>query len=249
MIKLRTIVILVIIYLVSYVSITYNINLLYPYYLIKDIIIYPVKALTSNTDLTISNTFHNSIITSLQQEVDELKKISNIKTVLSDFDYVNATIIERNREYWFNTITIDKGKMDGLDTDMAVVDQDGLVGRISSVRDTTSDIKLITTSDVTNKISVLIKNKDKLVYGIINGYDSKMNLLKVYINEKMDIYDNSSVETTGMGGVFPKGILIGTVFDTMNDANEVSLIVRVRPSSNIEGERYVSILKRKEMDN
>jgi rod shape-determining protein MreC len=51
-----------------------------------------------------------------------------------------------------------------------------------------------------------------------------------------------------MGGVFPKGILIGAVFDTLEDTDGVSLIVRVRPSGNIEGERYVSILKRKEVD-
>ena len=70
MIKLRTIVILVIIYLVSYVSITYNINLLYPYYLIKDIIIYPVKAFPINTDLTIFTIFNDIIITYLHLEFD-----------------------------------------------------------------------------------------------------------------------------------------------------------------------------------
>ena len=52
-----------------------------------------------------------------------------------------------------------------------------------------------------------------------------------------------------MGGIFPKGIIIGKVFDTKIDKDEVSVVVRVEPVSNIKGEHYVSVLKRNEMDN
>ena len=246
MIKLRTVIILLVIYVISYLSINYNINILYPYYLLKNYVMYPVNALTNDEEISLSNAFKDSVITSLEEEITELKKLTNIKSVLSEFNYVNATIIERNREYWFNTITIDKGKNDGIEVDMAVVDSNGLVGRISETRNNSSDIKLITTNDVTNKISVVIRNNDKDYYGIINGYDSKINLLKVIINEKVDNLDNCKVETTGMGGIFPKGILVGEVFDTTIDKDEVSVILRVRPSSNIKGEKYVCVLQRKD---
>ena len=247
MIKLRTIIIIVIIYVIAYLSITFDINVLYPYYLFKDVLLYPVHALTTNTEISISNSFHDSVINSLKDEINELKEINGIKTVLSDFNYINSSVIERNREYWFNTITIDKGKRNGIEEDMAVVDSNGLIGRVESVREFTSDVKLITTNDVTNKISVVIKNKEEDVYGILNGYDSKLDLLKIIINKKIDIYDGMKVETTGMGGVYPKGILIGEVFDMIMGDDEVTTIVRVRPSSKIEGERYVSVLQRKEI--
>lgn len=246
MMKLRTIIIVFLLYLISYVSITYNINLLYPYYFLKDIVLYPVLAQVENKDIALSNSFKDNLITSMQEEISELKSLTNIKTVLSDFNYINATIIERNRDYWFNTVTIDKGSVDGIIPDMAVVDSNGLVGRVENVRNNTSDVKLLTTSDVTSKISVVIKNKGKDIYGIINGYDYKMNLLKVIINEDVDIYDKMEVLTTGMGGIFPSGIIVGEVFDTMILKDEVTIVVRVRPKSNIKGEKYVSILQRKD---
>lgn len=246
MIKLRTIVILLIIYVVSYISVLCHINLLYPYYVLKDLLLYPVHALSNNHDLEISNSLHDSIISSLQEDISDLKKLNNINTVLSDFKYTNATIIERNRQYWFNTITIDKGKKDGIKEDMAVINNDGLIGRISTVGFNTSTIKLITTNDVKNKISVVIKNNSKDVYGILNGYDSENNLLKIILHEKVELNDKAKVETTGLGGIFPKGILIGEVYDTMQEDDLVSEIVLVKPIVNLEGESYVSILQRKE---
>ena len=71
------------------------------------------------------------------------------------------------------------------------------------------------------------------------------NLLYLTINDNANILKNSKVETTGMGGVFPRGILIGKVFDVIKKDDGITNIVRIKPSSNIEGERYVSILQRK----
>ena len=246
MIKLRTIIILLIIYLFSYISINYNINILYPYYLIKDIILYPVKAISNNEELIISNSFKDSIIKSLKEDLEDLKKLTKIDNILSDFNYINASVILRNREYWFNTLTLDKGEKDGIKVDMAVVDSNGLIGRIVSVRNNTSDVKLLTTNDVTNKISVAIIESDKKIYGITSGYDNKHDLLKIIVDKKIDISDHSKVLTTGMGGIYPSGILIGEVFDIMDDDNNAGTIVRVKLKASIEGEKYVSILQRKD---
>ena len=246
MTKLKTLIILVIIYLISYVSIRYNINLLYPYYLVKDIVLFPVKAISNNEDIILSDDLSNGIIISLKEEIDELKKLNNINSVLSNFNTVNATIIERNREYWFNTITIDKGNKDGIKIDQAVINSDGLIGRITNVREYTSDIKLITTNDTKNKISVVIKDKDNNIYGVTNGYDSKNNLLKVIINENININKDSYVYTTGMGGIFPSGILIGKVDSTTKASDEVTSIILVKLEANINEVRYVNILQRED---
>ena len=161
---------------------------------------------------------------------------------LATFNRINATIIERNREYWFNNITINKGSNDGINLDMAVIDTNGLIGRISSVSDNMSVVKLITTNDTKNKISAVINNK---VYGIINGYDNKNNYLELIITELTEIKEGSIVETTGMGGVFPSGILIGKVHDVVKK-DDITRVARVIPSGNINGEKYVSVLQRKE---
>lgn len=246
MIKLRTLIILIVIYIILIISFNNRINILYPYYYLKDLLFYPVHAI--NEEVLLNENMENEIINNLNEEIQELKKINNISFVLTDFKKINATVIERNREYWFNTITINKGKSDNIKEDMAVIDSNGLIGRIGMVNNHTSTVKLITTNDVKNKISAVIKG-DKDIYGIINGYDYQNNYLSLVINENIEIKKELIVETTGMGGVFPKGILIGKTIGIKKGNDGVTNIVMVLPSSNIEGVRYVSILQREIISN
>ena len=222
--------------------------LLYPYNKLKDLLYYPVKALKSD-EVDLSNNLKTSIIDGLKGDNEKLLKLNKLTESLNNFNYIKATIISRNREYWFNNITINKGSSDGIIPDMAVIDENGLIGRISSVTDNTAVVKLITTNDTKNKISAVIKNGEDKVYGIISGYDNVNNLLNLIITDNKNILKESIVETTGMGGVFPSSILIGKVYDTIKDYDGVTNIVRVIPSGNIEGERYVIVLQRKEIVN
>ena len=245
--KLRSVFLIIILFILVYFSIFNPSKILKPFYGIKDLIFYPVSAINQESEL--SDEFKDNIIDNLKEEISELKKLNNINLSISDFDMINGTIISRNMEYWFNTITINRGSKDGIEVDMAVIDSNGLIGRISMVTNNTSVIKLITTNDTKNKVSAVIKNKDNKIYGIINGYDSNNNLLNLIISDNQEIENGSIVETTGMGGVFPKGILIGKVFDVIKKEDGVTNIVRVIPSSNIEGERYVTVLLRKKVSN
>ena len=245
--KLRIIVILFLLYLLAFISLNYSLNLLSPYYYIKDLIIYPVLASVNHQELNLSLEMQNNLLESKSKEIEELKKLLAMKNVLTEFNYLNATIIMRNREYWFNTITIDKGKKDGIKEDMAVIDNNGLLGRISMVNENTSTVKLITTNDVTSKISVLIGDN---LYGITDGYDMDKHLLRVIaISEASDVLEKE-VLTTGMGGVFPKGILIGKVKQKEKLNDYVTDLLYVELASYVEGGNYVSVLQRKEsLDN
>lgn len=222
--------------------------LLYPYSKIKDLLYYPVHAIKEE-EIMLSNSSYESIIAGLKEDNNNLLKLKDLKESLNNYNYHYATIISRNREYWFNNVTINKGKNDGIELDMAVIDINGLIGRISNVSDNTATVKLITTNDTKNKISAVIKNNNDNIYGIISGYDSKNNLLNLVVADNKNILSGSKVETTGMGGIFPSNILIGVVADTIKDDDGVTNIVRVIPSGNIEGERYVAVLQRKEILN
>ncbi len=248
MIRLRTLIIIIILYVISFISVNYNFNILYPYYLIKDIILYPVNAVTYDNSVILSNDFKENRIKSLEEEIKKLQEISTISESLVNYNYINATIIERNRQYWFNTLTINKGKKDGITLDMAVIDGNGLIGRIADVREFTSIVKLITTNDVNNKISVVIKGKEN-IYGITKGYDYENNLLKVIIDNEENINEGMIVETTGMGGIFPKGILIGKTLKLIKDSDNVGNIVLVKLESNIKDDSYVSVLQREKIYN
>ena len=244
--KLKNTFLLITLLIISYFTIVKPSDIIKPLNTIKDLLFSPVHAITNN--ISSSCEFNESIINSLKEDIINLKKLNNINLSLSDFNILNATVISRNRDYWYNSLIINKGTSDGVDIDMAVVNSDGLIGRISLVTDNTSTVKLITTNDTKNKISAVIKNGNNDIYGIINGYDSKNNYLYLVIDDDK-ITKNSKVETTGMGGVFPRGILIGKVFDVIKKEDEVTNIVRVIPSGNIKGESYVSILLRNKENN
>lgn len=247
MIKYKYSFLILLIILIFYISIVYPNKIINSLGIVKDYLLYPVKAIDS--ELLLSNETKDNIILELKKEISELQKISDIKMSLTDYNYINATIIERNREYWFNSLTINKGKDSGVDIDMAVIDSNGLIGRISNVTKNTSIVKLITTNDINSKISAVIELDDKKIYGIISGYNINDNLLNLIINNYEDIPNDSKVLTTGMGGVFPRGILIGKVVDVIKKEDDVTNVVLVKPISNIEGERYVSVLQRKEISN
>ena len=177
MLKIRTFVILISIYLIAFIAIKSDKNIFYPYYLLKDIVFFPVKA--SEEEIILESKVEEGIKEERDKEFEELLKLNDLSSTLSEFDKVSSLVIERNRMYWFNTITLNKGTNSGIKEDMAVITGSGLIGRINKVSKTTSEVKLITTSDINNKISVMIKNNDDTIYGILSGYDNNKNYLQV----------------------------------------------------------------------
>ena len=181
----------------------------------------------------------------LKQEIEKMKSELNIEHVLSDYDYLNATVITRNSFYWYNTLTIDKGSHNGIKEGMVVINSTGLIGKIENVSTFSSDVKLITTNDTNNKISVTITNGDNKLTGLINGYNYGDGYLKVEgISNTATVNVGDLVYTSGLGGVFPNGILIGHVENITTDVYDLSKIINVKPSANFNDINYVTILKR-----
>lgn len=191
----------------------------------------------------------NSIVAeadNLKDEVAKLKKRLELNTVLSDKVFKNATIINRNIDYWYNEVTIDKGKKDGIKKNMAVINNDGLVGKISKVSNYVSVVKLLANENTSDKISVKIKIKDKYIYGLISKYNAKDNTYTVEgISENVEIPTKSDVVTTGMGD-FPSGLLIGHVKSFTTDNFDLSRVVVVESSVDFDSLDYVTVLKRKD---
>ena len=183
--------------------------------------------------------------TELKKELEKLKEELSIEHVLSDYDYLNATVISRNALYWYNYLTIDKGKHNGIKEGMVVINSTGLIGKIENVSTFSSDVKLITTNNTNNKISVTITNGDNKITGLINGYNYDDGLLNVEgISNTETVAIGDMVYTSGLGGVFPSGILIGKVETITTDVYDLSKIIKVKPSAKFNDINYVTILKR-----
>lgn len=193
-----------------------------------------------------SDLIQENRINSLEKEIEELKEALELNKTLTEYIVENSTIISRNKSYWFNTLTIDKGKNNGIKKDMAVITSNGLIGKISKVYGNSSEVKLITSDDVNYKVSVSIKVNDTDNYAILNGYDSKKSLMKVTgVNKTTTINKGDVVVTSGIGGLFPAGIYIGTVEEVENDKYDLSKTVYIKTKQDFNNIHYVSILKEK----
>lgn len=181
----------------------------------------------------------------LADEVDKLSKMLELNQTLSKDSYLNATVINRNLGYWYNTVTIDKGSKNGVEVDMPVVVSEGLIGKVSKVTNFNSTVKLLTSDDVNNKISVKIDVDGKNVYGLLSGYNKETgNFIVEGIADNTEIKKDSFVMTTGMGDIFPSGILVGKVASITTDNFDLAKTVEVKSDVNFDDIRYVTILKR-----
>lgn len=130
---------------------------------------------------------------------------------------------------------------------MVVINSTGLIGKVVNVSKFSSDIRLITTTDTNNKISVTVTNGENKITGLINGYDYDKSVLEVEgISNTESVNVGDLVYTSGLGGVFPSGILIGKVESITTDVYDLAKIINVTPSADFDDINYVSILKRGE---
>lgn len=249
---LKPIIILVTLISALYISLKLNRDFLPIESTIKDylsninkLFIYPVEAITnsSNQDQSESYTIQKNINSSLEKEIQELKDLLDLNSTLTEYTTTNASVISRNSSYWFNSITIDKGSSSGIKKDMPVITTNGLIGKIAKTTKNTSEVKLITTNDITYKTSIVIRIDDKDHYAILNGYDQETNLLKVSaIDKNTKISEGNVVLTSGLGQM-PQGIYIGTVVSSEIDSYNLSQIVYVKPDQDFSNIHYVTILK------
>lgn len=190
-------------------------------------------------------------IASLEAEVQELKKdnkdlreVLDETRTLRDFEPLPATVIGRNPDRWHEMIIIDKGKSNGIKKNMAVVTSSGLIGKIKSVTQFSSTVQLLSAMDPKNRISAVIQGETE-VFGFVQGFDDKEKLLLVKaIPSGAKIEKGQAVITSGLGGVFPKGLTIGKVVEVKPDQYGLNQTALVKPGANFYDIENVIVIKR-----
>lgn len=117
-----------------------------------------------------------------------------------------ANVIGVNNDGWLRIVTIDKGVRDGISKDMAVVSSKGIIGRVTEAYPALSKVMLIT--DPRSAVDVVIQRTR--VRGIAEGKGDNKLILK-YVEQSIDVQVGDAVVSSGIGGFFPKGILVGEV--------------------------------------
>lgn len=213
---------------------------------INKIVMYPFVSLNKDKNVTLSDsyTIQKNKNKELEKDLQELKDMLELNKTMTDYTPINATVLSRNKSYWFNTITIDKGSKSGIKENMAVVTKNGLVGKIIRVSKNSSDVKLITTNDINFKISVSIKTSVGDYYGILNGFDKDTNLITVTgIDKTYPVNVGDSIVTSGLGEMFPSGIFIGNVENITTDKYNLTKTLQIRTKQDYRNIHYVTVLK------
>lgn len=134
---------------------------------------------------------------------------------LDNYRYLIAQVVGSTSNPYEKTIKINLGSRDGVKPDMAITTVDGLVGIVSRVSTFTSTVKLITDLDESSSagmpISATVLGKETQSFGIIEYDEESGKLQMTKIDERDPLAKGDKVITSGLGNIFPKGIIIGTV--------------------------------------
>lgn len=179
----------------------------------------------------------------LANENKKLKELLELNQTLSEREYINASVINRNVAYWFNEITLDKGTKNGIEEGMAVITNKGLIGKIIKVSGYSSIVKLLTDENMINKISVKIEYEDRFVYGLLSNYKDSEFVIDG-ISNNVDIKEGAKVVTSGLTDLFPSGILIGYVTNITTDNFALSKTLKVKSDVDFDDIYYVTVLDR-----
>lgn len=165
----------------------------------------------------------------LEKQNERLKELAMFLDDNKEIVVTGANVIGKNPGIWFNNITIDKGSKHGVAVNMAVVTNEGLVGRVIEVADNWSKVRTIV--DGKSAVSGIIqRNRDNGLLKGNNTLGSEDGLCEmIYLPEDSNVAPGDKVLTSGLGEIFPKGIYIGEVVEVIKDRRDLYKTAIVKP--------------------
>jgi rod shape-determining protein MreC len=150
---------------------------------------------------------------------------------------VTASIIADSASSWFKSCLLDKGSADGVRKGMAVVTPLGVVGQVVAVTGRTAKVLLLT--DPNSGVDVLVQRTR--ARGIVSGSLDNGTSLK-YVKRSEDIQEGDRLVTSGLDGIFPKGIVVGIVIKVRKQTLGLFQYIEVMPAVNLTRTEEVFIV-------
>jgi len=177
-------------------------------------------------------------------ENKQLRKELKLNNSLTAYTAVTANVLTRTPSSWMNQLVISKGATAGIKKNMPVMSQSGLIGRVVEVNQTNAKVELISsTSSSADKFAIQVTNKaGSTVNGIVTGYDKSTNLIEMgSVTSKTKIKKGDKVVTSGLGGVTPKGLYVGTVAKVKQDDYGLASEIEITPAANLTDLTVVTV--------
>ncbi len=177
-----------------------------------------------------------------EQENERLRALLKaLDDYRGEFDYITTSVINRSPSDWYKIIEINGGSADGFEVDMPVVCAQGLVGRILNTSEHTSQVLLIT--DREGAVSAMVQNTRTI--GVVEGDGETSDLSMIHVPYDADIENYQQVITSGYGGIYPKGLLVGYINNIDLQSDGLMLNIDVRSYVDFYRLEEVMVLKRK----
>ena len=152
----------------------------------------------------------------IKTENETLKEYLGLTEKYGEYKTVPGYVIDKEISNYSKTIIINIGKNDGIEVNMTVIADKGLVGHVISVTDNTAKVQVIV--DSASSISAMISTSSESI--ICRGSVENNKCLNAsYIDTSSELLVGDSVVTSGIGGIYPKGITIGTIKQVVNTKN------------------------------
>lgn len=149
-------------------------------------------------------------------ENERLQRILKISEEMTQMKTVAAKVIEYSPDNWFSYITINRGKSSGIEVSDAVITADGLLGQVSEVGNNWA--KISTLINMENSVGVRIVRNGEI--GIVEGDTklSKTNKCRLgYLTANASVLSGDILETSGLGGIYPPGVMVGKISQISKD--------------------------------
>ncbi|MCI8635762.1 MAG: rod shape-determining protein MreC [Eubacterium sp.] len=184
-----------------------------------------------------------------QYELDNLRELLKIDQEYSDYQKVAASVIGKDAGNWFSVFTIDKGKNDGIETDMNVIAGQGLVGIVTDVGPNYAKVRSII-DDESNVSAMIAETKATcFVHGDLQEMNTNKQILFSDLKDLDDkVEENMDIVTSNISDKYLQGIMIGKISKIEKDANNLTKSGTIIPAVDFEhlGEVLV-ILDKKEI--
>src|SRR5438045_5674600 len=152
----------------------------------------------------------NQALRDVEHEVNRLRHALNYRE-RAVFKLVPAEIVARDASNWWRTVTVNRGKQDGIEADMPVVTDEGLVGKTTTVSANVTIVLLVSDENCRVAANVEGTREQGIVTGerVTGGVAPLLNLN--FLSKQATLQSGQKAYTSGVGGVFPPGLLIGAV--------------------------------------
>lgn len=172
-----------------------------------------------------------------RQEAERLRELLDMKESY-DIDGIAARVVGRSIEAWNQTVTIDVGEADGVETSMTIMGPSGVVGQVVKTSDHTSEVRLLT--DPQSGAAALIQSNrgEGIVRGSLEGLLYLENVDEADMPTEGDV-----IVTSGLGGSYTRGLIIGRVVRVERSQGSATGRIVVAPNDEVSSLEEVLVVK------